>query len=137
VHISISGHTLADVEVLPDPSRSGTTLVMTNTGDQTCTVDGYGTFGLNDAQGQSLPTTFRHLAGQPARRVTLVPGGVAVKYFEWSIQTGPDARTCGDPAEIIVYPFDGDDTQRVTLAWTIGAYCGPFSDGPWGAEGTG
>jgi uncharacterized protein DUF4232 len=137
VRITISGHALADVEVLPDPSRAATTLVMTNTSDETCTVDGYGTFQLTDEHDQPLPTTFQHRTGDPAHLVTLAPGTTAVKYFEWSIQTGPDAQTCADPAGLVAYPFDGDNEQRVNLTWTIGAYCGPFTDGPWGAEGNG
>jgi hypothetical protein len=100
------------------------TLVLTDTGGQTCTVEGFGGLGLVDASGRSLPTV-QARSGGPGAVVTLRPGASVSAQLHWgAVPSDGDAQT-GDcqpvPATLRVIP--PDETDALSVAWSGGPVC--------------
>jgi hypothetical protein len=112
------------------------TLVLTDTGGQTCTVEGFGGLGLVDASGRALPTKQVRTGGSGAL-VTLRPGASVSAPLHWGAVPGTGDAQTGDcqpvPATLRVIP--PDETDALTVAWAGGPVCsgGTIEEGPYGA----
>ena len=112
------------------------TLVLTDTGGQTCTVDGFGGLGLVDGAGRPLPATQVRTGGSGAV-VTLQPGASVSAQLHWSAVPGTGDAQTGDcqpvPATLRVIP--PDETDALNVAWAGGPVCsgGTIEQGAYGA----
>jgi hypothetical protein len=108
----------------PGAGQRYATLVLRNTGGQTCSLRGFGGIGLADANGSALPTRQVRTGAAPAS-VVLPPGDSARSQLHWSTVPGPgDAQTsqCQPPATTLrVIP--PDETDALSIAWTQGPVC--------------
>lgn len=102
--------------------HAGVVVTLTNTSDRTCTIEGYGGFGLLDAQDQPMeanvsrgPTYFTDDPGRSP--VTLAPGGSAYAALGWGIM-GPDGDGTCDKVRptLIVTPPDEEEYLTTELA---------------------
>lgn len=102
--------------------NAGVIVTLTNTGGRTCTIEGYGGFGLLDEQNQPMATTVdrgpTYFAEDPGRRpVTLAPGGSAYAALGWGIM-GPEGDGDCDKVSptLIVTPPDEEKYLTTALA---------------------
>lgn len=102
--------------------NAGVVVTLTNTSGRTCTVQGYGGFGLLDEQDQTIATNVNrgptYFADDPGRQaVTLAPGGSAYAALGWGIM-GPDGDGNCDKVRptLIVTPPDEEDYLTTALA---------------------
>ena len=112
------------------------TLVLTDTGGQTCTIDGHGGLGLVDGSGRPLPTTQVRTGGS-GTVVTLRPGASVSTQLHWSAVPGTGDASTGacqpTPATLRVIP--PDETDALSVPWAGGPVCsaGTIEQGPYGA----
>ena len=109
----------------PGAGQRHATLVLKDTGGQTCTIDGYGGLGLVDAAGRALPTRQVRVASPAPKLVTLKPGATVRAQLQWGAVPGTGDSATGDcqptPAALQVIPPDETDALRV--AWQGGPVC--------------
>src|SRR4051812_47804637 len=68
----------------PGAGQRFATVVLTNTGGQTCTVTGYGGLALLGAPGQGVPTDLRRVPSPAPGTVSLAPGASARSLLHWA-----------------------------------------------------
>jgi len=110
------------------------TLVLTDTGGQTCTVAGFGGLGLVDAAGHGLPTQ-QVRSGGTAPAVTLRPGAAVSSQLHWGAVPGTgDAQTgpC-QPTPVTLRVIPPDETDALGVAWSGGPVCegGTITQSPY------
>jgi hypothetical protein len=109
----------------PGAGQRYATLVLTNTGDDPCTIHGFGGVGLVDGAGHALPTRQVRRTEPPATTVTLQPGDTASAQLHWGAVAGDGDASSGDcqptPAALQVIP--PDETDALSIPWTQGPVC--------------
>ncbi|MFB9428246.1 DUF4232 domain-containing protein [Streptoalloteichus tenebrarius] len=100
-------------------------LVVTNTGDRPCTLQGYAGMELRGKDRSPLATNVERADNPGPQFVRLAPGGRAAANLRWGVVPGagePEDRPCQpEPAEIAVIP--PDETQPFTVTWSYGPVC--------------
>jgi hypothetical protein len=101
------------------------TLVLRNTGGETCTIDGYGGVGLVDARGAALPTDQIRVASPAPALLTLRPGASASSVLHWTVVPGSGDAQTGDcqPTAATLRVIPPDETDALSVAWTGGPVC--------------
>jgi hypothetical protein len=101
------------------------TLVLRNTGGETCTIDGYGGVGLVDARGAALPTDQIRVASPAPALLTLRPGASASSVLHWTVVPGSGDAQTGDcqPTAATLRVIPPDETDALSIAWTGGPVC--------------
>jgi Protein of unknown function (DUF4232) len=114
--------------LVPGDSGAGqryATLVLKDTGGQTCTINGFGGLGLVDAAGKALPSKQVRAASPAPALVTLKPGATVQSQLHWGAVSGTGDSATGPcqptPAALTVIPPDETDALRV--AWQGGPVC--------------
>ncbi|MGY5883426.1 DUF4232 domain-containing protein [Modestobacter lacusdianchii] len=100
------------------------TLVLTDTGGRTCTIEGFGGLGLVDAQGRALPTE-QVRSGPAGGPVTLGPGGTVSAQLSWSAVPGAGDAQSGDcqPTAAALQVIPPGETDSLRVDWTAGPVC--------------
>lgn len=105
--------------------KDGVIVKLTNSSDHTCTIEGYGGYGLLDAQGHPIPTKIIRgptwLAPDPGRHpITLRKGESAYSALDWGIM-GPDGDgTCDKFSPTLqITPPDERDFLTAPLAGVV------------------
>jgi len=101
------------------------TLVLKDTGGQTCTIDGFGGVGLVDAAGHALPTRQVRASSPTPTVVTLRPGATVRAQLHWGAVAGTGDSQTGQcqptPASLRVIP--PDETDPLSVPWQGGPVC--------------
>jgi Domain of unknown function (DUF4232) len=109
----------------PGAGQRYATLTLTDTGGQTCTIDGYGGLGLAAADGSALPTRQNRVASPAPVLVTLHPGQAVSAQLHWGAVTGTGDNAPGacqpTPATLRVIP--PDETDALSVPWSLGPVC--------------
>jgi hypothetical protein len=95
------------------------TLVLTNRGDRSCRLDGYGGVQLADAAGRALPTRQVRDPGTPPRSVVLAPGAAGASRLRWAAV--PGTELCSEAASLRVIP--PDQRSALSVPWSLGPVC--------------
>lgn len=100
-------------------------LVLTNTGDETCDIHGYGGAELRAADGEPLPTDLVRAGTKPPQTVTLAPGESASSQLHWSVVAGEGDSAAGDcqPVAAVLAVIPPDETASLDIAWDLGPVC--------------
>ncbi|MEU2349705.1 DUF4232 domain-containing protein [Modestobacter sp. NPDC049651] len=108
----------------PGAGQRHATLVLTDTGGQTCTIDGYGGLGLVDAAGKALPTK-QVRTGSAPKPVTLRPGAKVTAQLQWGAVPGTGDGPTGDcqPTAAALQVIPPDETDPLRVAWQGGPVC--------------
>ena len=108
----------------PGAGQRHATLVLTDTGGQTCTIDGFGGLGLVDAQGHGLPTQ-QVRSGSAGGVVTLRPGAAVSAQLSWGAVPGTGDSPTGDcqPTAAALQVIPPDETDPLSVTWTGGPVC--------------
>lgn len=135
---------LAPADRISEPTgQQSLALALTNTSTRSCSLFGYPSIRLLDAEGHELPFTYRQSGDQvvtsrPPLRVTLAPGGVAYVTINKCRCDLGDRGTATTVA--LVLPGDTSAlTMTVPPSLDLG-YCGPGDPGstvsvsPFGAS---
>ncbi|TDV41776.1 DUF4232 domain-containing protein [Actinophytocola oryzae] len=107
------------------PGNRYVTLVLRNTGGQTCSLWGFGGLELLDVAKRPLPTDARRsLDPQPAL-VTLEPGDEAGKIVRWTVVATGDEPTAGpcQPKAASINVLPPDQTAPLVVEYTFGSVC--------------
>jgi hypothetical protein len=109
----------------PGAGQRYATLVLQNTGGQTCTVEGYGGIGLVDASGSALPTQQLRVPSPAPVLVPLPPRASVRSQLHWSAVPGAGDATAGDcaPTAAALQVIPPDETTPLSVAWTQGPVC--------------
>jgi hypothetical protein len=101
------------------------TLVLTDTGGQSCTVHGYGGLGLVDAAGHALPTHQIRDASPAPTTALLTPGRTVSSQLHWGAVPGPGDAQTGDcqPTAAALRVIPPDETDYLTVRWNLGPVC--------------
>ena len=93
--------------------------VVTNTSRTTCTLYGHGGFALVGA-----PTQLTWTSTPGASLVTLAPNQRAAMTLHWTVVPADNetASPC-EPIAATAISIPPDETQPLTVAWTLGAVC--------------
>ncbi|PRY17329.1 uncharacterized protein DUF4232 [Kineococcus rhizosphaerae] len=109
-----------------DGSTSTATLTLTNLGDATCRLKGFG--GVSLARSDGVPVLSRQVrSGTASTTVVLVPGGAARSTLTWSTvaDTGVGEPASGDceavPTSLLVIP--PDQVDHLAVPWVAGPVC--------------
>jgi hypothetical protein len=101
------------------------TLILTDTGGQSCTIHGYGGLGLVDSSGHAVPTTQVRSATPAPTTVLLTPGTSVHSDLHWGAVPGlgePQSGNCEPPAASLrVIP--PDETDYLAVPWNLGSVC--------------
>jgi hypothetical protein len=106
----------------------GSSAVFTDTSSSPCTLDGYPSLQMLDANGAHIPTLVARSGAVttvprlPARLVSLKPGAHATFYIGFEDATGFGAATCPTSSRVEVTP-PGDRTP-ITVTWHLQPYGG-------------
>ncbi len=136
--------TLAPVDRISESTgQHSPALALTNTSTRSCSLFGYPSLRLLDAEGHELPFTYRQSGDQvvtsrPPARVTLDPGGVAyVTMNKYRCDLGEQGTTA---TVALVLPGDTSALTATVSPSLELAYCGPGDPGsrvsvsPFGAS---
>jgi Protein of unknown function (DUF4232) len=100
-------------------------IVLTNRGEGTCVINGYGGVGLLGAGGRALPSRQDRDTSVPGAPVTLRPGATAMSRLHWgAVNSVGDSQTgqCQPtPTTLTVIP--PDERTALRIAWTLGPVC--------------
>ena len=109
----------------PGAGQRHATLVLTDTGGETCTIDGYGGIGLVDAAGRALPTKQVRVASPAPKLITLRPGATVRAQLQWGAVPGTGDSTTGDcqPTAAALQVVPPDETDALRVAWSGGPVC--------------
>ena len=109
----------------PGAGQRHATLVLTDTGGETCTIDGYGGIGLVDAAGRALPTKQVRVASPAPKLITLRPGATVRAQLQWGAVPGTGDSTTGDcqPTAAALQVIPPDETDALRVAWSGGPVC--------------
>jgi hypothetical protein len=109
----------------PGAGQRHATLVLTDTGGETCTVYGYGGVGLVDAGGKALPTDQVRVAAPAPALVTLRPGDSVSSQLQWGAVPGDGDAQSGDcqPTASTLQVIPPDETDPLSVAWQGGPVC--------------
>lgn len=105
--------------------NAGVVVKLTNSGDRTCTVEGYGGYGLLDERGRPIPTEVgrgpTYFADDPGPSVvTLKPGESAYSSVAWTIQGPAGDGACDKMSPTLqVTPPDERDYLTTPLAGSV------------------
>lgn len=101
------------------------TLTLTNSGGDTCTVHGYGGLGLTDGSGRQLPTSQLRVPSPAPTTVTLPPGGSVSAQLHWSAVPGTGDSPSGpcQPTAATLQVIPPDETDALPVTWTGGPVC--------------
>jgi hypothetical protein len=109
----------------PGAGQRYATLTLTDTGGQTCTIDGYGGLGLAGSDGGALPTRQVRVPSPAPTLVTLHAGQAVSAQLHWSAVAGTGDTAPGacqpTPATLRVIP--PDETDALSVPWGLGPVC--------------
>jgi hypothetical protein len=100
-------------------------LVVTNKGQQTCTLYGYGGLELVGPNGKPNPTDLTRTPNPGPSLVTLAPGQTAAKKLHWNVIPSGNEPTTGacQPASAGIRVIPPDDTQAFVVTYDFGSVC--------------
>jgi len=101
------------------------TLVVRNTGKQTCTLWGFGGLELLDTKRQPIPTNAERSLDPPPSLVTLAPGKEAGKLVHWTVTASGDEPASGpcQPQATSINVLPPDETTPFTVNYEFGSVC--------------
>jgi Protein of unknown function (DUF4232) len=107
------------------------TLTLTNKSAHTCTIYGYGGLQPLDRANKQLPITLIRDPGHAPTLVRLAAGASVGRTIHWGVVPSGTQTSCPTPAYASIIP--PDETDPLTVAWSLGQVCGGRIDGvPYG-----
>ncbi|MBN6038482.1 DUF4232 domain-containing protein [Amycolatopsis sp. 195334CR] len=109
----------------PDLGRRDATLEVTNRGETTCVIDGYGDLRLLGADGRTVPTDAWRQPHPIATEVVLDPGEAAVRELRWSATPSegePEEGLC-QPVAVRLEVTPPDQAESFGVPWSLGPVC--------------
>ncbi len=108
-----------------DAGNRYATLVVRNTGKQTCTLWGYGGLELLAAGRTPIPTQAERTLGPVPTLVTLRPGAAAGKILHWSVIAADDEPSDGpcQPVATSINVIPPDENEPFEVDFEFGSVC--------------
>src|SRR3954451_24349258 len=109
----------------PGAGQRFATLTLTDTGGQTCTIDGYGGLGLAGSDGHALPTRQVRTPSPAPALVTLHAGQAVSAQLHWGAVTGTGDAAPGpcQPTPPTLRVIPPDETDALSVPWSLGPVC--------------
>ncbi|MGC7102538.1 DUF4232 domain-containing protein [Amycolatopsis lurida] len=109
----------------PDVGHRRATLEVTNRGDSTCVINGYGDLRLLGADARTVPTDAWRRPHPAATEVVLDPGEVAVRELRWSANPGKGEPADGpcQPEAVRLEITPPDQAESFGVPWSLGPVC--------------
>jgi hypothetical protein len=98
-------------------------LTLVNGSGQTCRIEGFGGIGLVGANGQALPTKQVRVESPAPSLVTVAPGAGVTSQLRWTVVPAGSDPASGCPTPVAVAVIPPDETDAVTVAWSLGPVC--------------
>ncbi|MGZ3140982.1 DUF4232 domain-containing protein [Lentzea chajnantorensis] len=98
--------------------------VVTNTGSQPCTLNGYSGFQLENGAG-AVPTKLERMADPGPKPLNLAPGAKAAANLHWGVVPAGSEPVQGacqpEPSKVAAIP--PNETAPLSVPWTFGPVC--------------